>query len=78
MHDMGLDFRSPPSDAIEEWSVLEQLYVHGIRFHSCGCNGPGYRPRKQRDLEAFLEKTLPQSEGQKLFRKWAPRSSGRK
>ncbi|GCE21485.1 hypothetical protein [Dictyobacter kobayashii] len=51
---MGLNFRAPKQRAKEQWQVLEILYQHDINFSSCGCNGPGYRPTRMRDLPAFL------------------------
>lgn len=51
---MGLDFQAPKQTAREQWKVVEILYQHGITFSSCGCGGPGYRPRRMRELPAFL------------------------
>jgi hypothetical protein len=55
---MGLDFAAPRRSATKQWAVLESLWDVGVTFHSCGCGGPGYRPRATRDYEAFLRKTL--------------------
>ncbi len=55
MADMGWDFKPPKSKNIKAWSVLEGLWSIGETFHSCGCGGPGYRPREPRAYRAFLE-----------------------
>ena len=55
---MGLDFKPPSQTKKKEWSVLEGLWTIGETFHSCGCGGPGYRPRTPRDYARFLEETL--------------------
>lgn len=54
MAEMGLDFRPPPRQKLREWRVLETLWEVGETFHSCGCGGPGYRPREPRALVAYL------------------------
>jgi hypothetical protein len=55
MADLGLDFKAPKKDDLKAWAVLEKLWVVDVTFHSCGCSGPGYRPRSERDYRAFLE-----------------------
>jgi len=52
--DMGLDFKPPPRHRLQEWSLLESLYTIGLTFHSCGCSGPGFRPRARSELREFL------------------------
>jgi hypothetical protein len=54
MADMGLDFAPPPTDDRKAWSTLSALYEVGETFHSCGCGGPGYRPRDPALLTAFF------------------------
>jgi hypothetical protein len=49
---MGLDFKAPPQDDRKRWQLAEELWTIGETFHSCGCSGPGYRPR---DLPAYRE-----------------------
>jgi hypothetical protein len=68
MADMGLDFKAPPRADAKAWSVAESLWEVGFTFHSCGCGGPGYRPRKARDYEAFLRETL--AGYQEALRQW--------
>lgn len=45
MADLGRDFRPPKQSDVRAWQVVEQLFEAGETFHSCGRNGPGYRPR---------------------------------
>src|SRR5262245_53990327 len=54
MADMGLDFKPPRQDDSEHWEVVEFLYRRGVAYHSCGCNGPGYRPSRWSEVESFL------------------------
>src|SRR5579871_6499763 len=54
--DMGLDFEAPRRDDTKAWSLAESFWEIGLTFHSCGCGGPGYRPRTERDYTAFLRK----------------------
>jgi hypothetical protein len=35
-------------------AVVEQLFEAGETFHSCGCSGPGHRPRDPGALRSFL------------------------
>ncbi len=56
--DMGLDFKPPPRDRVREWEQLAELFSIGITFHSCGCSGPGFRPRARAEFEAFLSETI--------------------
>ncbi|MED5373228.1 MAG: hypothetical protein VX899_19575 [Myxococcota bacterium] len=58
MADMGQDFAPPKMRAVKAWRTLESLYEAGQTFHSCGCSGPGYRPRDPRALRSFLELRL--------------------
>jgi hypothetical protein len=62
MADMGLDFAPPPMQDRKAWQVLEWLYEVGETFHSCGCQGPGYRPRDPAALRGFLEQRSAQFE----------------
>lgn len=58
MASMGLDFKPPAQSKKKEWSILEELWTVGETFHSCGCGGPGYRPRSRRDYARFLDEIL--------------------
>lgn len=55
MVDMGLDFQAPRRRAESQWRKLEMLVDAGIRFHSCGCSGPGYRPRTLSDAKTEMK-----------------------
>lgn len=54
MRDMGLDFKAPKKDKIKEWKIIEGLVRIGRVFHSCGCNGIGYIPKKKKDYINYL------------------------
>jgi hypothetical protein len=54
MADMGLDFAPPKTDDERAWAAAAMLYDVGETFHSCGCGGPGYRPRDPKKLVAFF------------------------
>ncbi|MCX4242749.1 hypothetical protein [Paraliomyxa miuraensis] len=58
MAEMGLDFQAPPRGKVKAWRVLETLWEVGETFHSCGCGGPGYRPRDPAALRAFLREII--------------------
>lgn len=58
MANMGLDFKPPKKDDAKGWDMAAKLWEVGLTFHSCGCGGPGYRPRDPHEYRAFLEKTL--------------------
>lgn len=64
MAEMGLDFQAPPKAKRAQWRVLESLWEAGQTFHSCGCGGPGYRPREPAALRAYLHGVLAQ------YRRW--------
>src|SRR5438552_1257069 len=68
---MGLDFKAPPQKAVDQWKKVRILADHGIRYSSCGCGGPGFRPAELRDVWKFIESRLPNSEGEKLLRRIA-------
>lgn len=75
MADMGLDFKAPPKDDVDQWEKVRALYSAGFTFHSCGCCGPGYRPSELKEVAAFLASNRPLSEGEALLRKIAARVS---
>ena len=54
MAEMGIDFQAPPRGKVRAWRVLETLWEVGETFHSCGCGGPGYRPRDPAALRVYL------------------------
>jgi hypothetical protein len=54
MVDLGRDFKAPKQGDVKQWRKVAKLYENGIIFSSCGCCGPGARPGKLQDVEAFL------------------------
>ena len=60
MTNMGWDFHVPKQNNREQWKKAELLVQNGFRFHSRCCGqshrGPGFRPRRLRDVKPFLEK----------------------
>jgi hypothetical protein len=66
--DMGLDFKPPRRQREAEWRLLREMYTIGITFHSCGCGGPGYRPRARSDYRRFLRRTIDEYQG--ALRHW--------
>lgn len=48
---MGRDFKPPRKQATTQWRKLELLVGAGVRFDSCGCGGPGKRPRTLADAK---------------------------
>lgn len=54
MHNMGLDFCVPKQSDLEQWKKVEKLFDAGIIFSSCGCGGPGPRPRRLKEVDDFL------------------------
>jgi len=71
MHNMGMDFQAPRRNDVRQWRKVELLFERGVKFHSCGCGGPGLRPVTLREVEAFLADTLPMEEGQLLLKQFA-------
>ncbi|MCA9557527.1 MAG: hypothetical protein KC583_03080 [Myxococcales bacterium] len=58
MANMGLDFAPPKQRDVKAWQVVESLFEAGQTFHSCGCSGPGYRPRDRAALRAYYLRLL--------------------
>jgi hypothetical protein len=70
---MGLDFKPPRKSAVEHWEVVEFLFRRGLAYHSCGCDGPGYRPSRWVDVAAFLDMHRRRPAGEVLAAKFAAR-----
>ena len=45
MVDLGRDFAAPRRLDSAQWRKITLLVAAGVRFDSCGCDGPGPRPR---------------------------------
>src|ERR671931_2492524 len=67
MADMGRDFKAPKQINVKQWKKVEILYQHGFTYHSCGCCGPGLRPKELHEVEDFLIEKLSKSEGKILL-----------
>ncbi|WP_216902980.1 hypothetical protein [Nocardia alni] len=55
MINVGRDFAAPRRSDRSGWKALAAVLESGLRFHSCGCGGPGYRPRTRSEVR---ERTL--------------------
>jgi hypothetical protein len=66
---MGLDFKPPRQTDTKSWATVKQLSKSGVRFYSCGCNGPSYCPRDIREVDSFLDalRAAKQTPGEKLL-----------
>ncbi len=54
MADLGLDFKAPKKEKIEEWEIIRGLFKSGKAFYSCGCEGIGFVPKNKKDYEKYL------------------------
>jgi hypothetical protein len=54
MANLGKDFKAPRQVDVKQWRKVEQLYLHGYIFSSCGCGGAGPRPATLREVTPFL------------------------
>lgn len=55
MVDVGRDFKAPRRANTAQWRKIEMLVEAGIEFDSCGCSGPGYRPRTLSDAKTEMK-----------------------
>ncbi len=67
MHHMGHDFKAPKQSNLKQWEKVRQLAMAGFVYTSCGCGGPGERPRHLREVPEFLHQHQRLSEGQRLL-----------
>lgn len=77
MADMGLDFKPPRRTDVEHWAVIEFLYRNGFAYHSCGCDGPGYRPSRWSEVPDFLKAHKCRAAGELLATKFAARKKSK-
>lgn len=75
MINMGHDFKTPPKNDQKQWQKVKILYQHGFTYHSCGCGGPGYRPKNLNQVQHFLEANKQLSAGEKLLQKIGTKKS---
>jgi hypothetical protein len=78
MVDLGLDFKPPKQSDKRQWEKVRILFDHGVTFHSCGCGGPGFRPKELRDVASFLKDNRSQNDGQRLLRQIEERTRGKR
>jgi hypothetical protein len=52
MIDVGKDFHAPRRAALAQWRKVAILVEQGQLFDSCGCGGPGPRPRTLADAKS--------------------------
>lgn len=69
MKNMGLDFKAPKQREAKQWLKVEILLKHGIAYQSCGCGGPGPRPRRLREVASFLKQNRRRTEADKILGK---------
>ncbi|MFF3575772.1 hypothetical protein [Streptomyces mirabilis] len=50
MINAGFDLAVPRRRDKSAWEALEATLRAGLTFHSCGCGGPGYRPRSTAEV----------------------------
>ncbi len=55
MVNVGRDFAAPRRSDDPAWRALSAVLYAGLSFHSCGCNGPGFRPRTPRQVRERLQ-----------------------
>ena len=67
MAPMGLDFRAPPRDDCESWTIIQSLYEHGFSFTGCGCSVGYSPPTKLSGMSDFLQRHSKRSEGALLL-----------
>lgn len=53
---LGHDARIPRKWNRNQWRKLELLFLRGVKFHSCGCAGPGYRPKTLAEAKTWRER----------------------
>ena len=59
---MGRDFQAPRKRNASGWVAVAAVIAQGKNYDSCGCNGPGPRPRTSAEVRQ-----------QAFVRPWAPR-----
>ena len=69
MADMGHDSKAPKLGDVKQWEKVRILYENGFNFYSCGCCGPGMRPRELKEVHEFIESKRSKSEGELLLQK---------
>ena len=78
MANMGHDFKAPKHSDIKQWKKVKILYQEGITYHSCGCGGPGYRPKSLREVNEFLDNRFEPNEGKRILKRIRKITASRK
>ena len=56
----GRDFQAPRKRNSKGWAAVAIVLGRGQNYDSCGCNGPGYRPRtKAQDRQHSTQRAWP-------------------
>jgi len=63
---LGRDFKAPRKQNKAQWDKVRKLFEAGFDFDSCGCDGPGYRPKYRADVKRFLKES--QEDGYRFIR----------
>ncbi|MER7895587.1 deoxyxylulose-5-phosphate synthase [Streptomyces sp. NPDC096046] len=50
----GSAFATPPRRDVASWRTLSVLLNAGVGFHKSCCGGPGFRPRKPREIRGRM------------------------
>ena len=58
MADLGLDFKAPKITDKTAWKAIALTHKIGHQWYTCGCNGPGFVPKNQREYLASLQEKL--------------------
>ncbi len=74
MASMGMDFRAPPTDDKNAWTIARKLYDNGFSFQSCGCEVGFTPPAKISGLKDFFRSHSRLTEGERLLEKIAAKS----
>lgn len=67
MVNLGRDFKAPRRADKAQWDKVGRLVSVGAVFDSCGCGGPGYRPKSLSDAKTELRQRRTDC------KVWAPR-----
>lgn len=51
--DMGHDFHVPRRNRRNQWRKIEKMLEMDFNWQSCGCRGPGPRPRTYADAKTW-------------------------
>jgi len=54
MRDVGHDFQAPKKQDDSGWRAVQATLDAGLDYHSCGCEGPGPRPREHGEANRWF------------------------